>query len=194
MPIVVPVLPDAEGKPTIVPINLEKDSGVSIDQIQEELDKQNKGLKVWDVNNERNPRYPEGDNRTRETFTYSHYHHPKGALLAGIKGKILIESINFAHKILQKKYDKDAFVFDDPRLKEDNEYFRKCIKEDFESVLAKSHEPADKFDFMYKLCDIIMFLRKEDIFYGSRFMKMFRDMPKHELTAAEQENLDKWSR
>jgi len=129
--------------------------------------------------------YPVGDNRTRTNgFTYAANEHPLGELLSGIKAKILIESINAAHRLILKGYDMDAYVYDDPRLKAQNEHFRNYIKTNFQHA-------GYKIEFMNKLVDIIMFLRKEDIYYV-RIFDMLETMPRFGLTDEEQSNIDRW--
>lgn len=169
-------------------------SGKSLDEINLELSRIESKLKVYSVEEgkkrqelratQRNPEYPAGDNRTRNEFIFSPYEHPKGKFFQNIKSGIMIKAINFAHSAILKGYDMDAYVYDDPRLKAQNEFFREYIQENFRHV-------AYKTEFMNKIVDIIMFLVKEDIYYR-RLMDMLNRRPYFELTKDEQENIEKW--
>jgi len=44
---------------------------------------------IYDMATMRNPKTPEGDNRTRDEFTFSHYYHPKGKFFATGRAKPL---------------------------------------------------------------------------------------------------------
>ena len=136
---------------------------------------------------DRNPKTPEGDNWTRDEFTFSHYYHPKGKFFANWKSKAIIPAINLAHKMILKGYDMDAYIYDDPRMQKYNDFFKNYIRVNFQ-------DRDYKIDFMNKIVDIILFIMKEDIFYSSRFMDIFNKIPHVELTEDQELNIQKWSR
>jgi len=140
---------------------------------------------IYDMVIDRNPKYPKGDNRTRNEFIHSPYYHPKGKFFQEVKHKVLIEAINYGHKLILKGYDMDAYVFDDPRLQAYCTFFREYIKENFQNAQYK-------IEFMNKVVDLIMFHIKEDPYYAARFLDIFNKIPKCELTEEEQLNIAKW--
>lgn len=119
-------------------------------------------------------------------FRFSPYYHDKGKFLQDVIKKGIIKTIDLAHSQIVGKYDKNAFVFEDPRLVELNAYFRSYLSQYFE------HDVPRKITFMSQIVDIVMFLMKEDIYYRARFLDMFRDMPRFEITENETENIQRW--
>jgi hypothetical protein len=137
-------------------------------------------IAMYDEANERRPKYPVGNNQNRSDFTYG----PKNPLWQTMQRKLkpwTIKGIHFWHGWLIKRWDKDAFVFDDPRMQ----------------VLAKNlHDFVDvnfdqqnrKLDFMHEAVDIGLWFLKEDIYYAARFFAMSNNLPFFVLTPDEIEN------
>lgn len=116
------------------------------------------------------------------------------------KNKLFKTSVDFAFRGI-KRYDKEAFVYEDQRLQKISEYL---------------HDSCSKYELSFeKVIDIICFLMKEDIYYRPRFILMLQDIQKKkcypsnstvslilsglcevvkdfELTTAEQVNMDVW--
>ena len=139
---------------------------------------------IYDQTIDRNPKYPEGDNQTRKEFTYSPNYHPKGVFFCDWKSKMVIPSINLAHKAILKGYDIDAYVFDDEGLQAQYQHFRNYIKENFRHAQYKT-------DFMIKIIEIAFFIIKEDCYYR-RLIDMMETMPRFGLRDYEKENIAKW--
>lgn len=146
----------------------------------------------WNMAVEPNPQYPDGNEESRDFFKWSTYHSGKGRFYQMVTKKVILSSINIAHKYTLERYYKDQFVYDDPRLKDINGWTKKYIKENFQ-------ENKDyKMDFMNKIVDIILgTICKEDIYYRARFFDMVNEfIKKHpngiELTKIEKENIDRW--
>lgn len=142
----------------------------------------------WNPAKDRDPRIKENGNggNGKGGFRFSPYYHEKGKFLQDVIKKGIIKAIDLAHSQIVGKYDKDAFVFEDPRLVELNAYFRSYLSQYFE------HDVPRKITFMSQIVDIVMFLMKEDIYYRARFLDMFRDMPRFEITENETENIQRW--
>jgi len=186
--VTIPVLPDRAGNLTIVPASIsdqnrtKEEVQAEKERLQKQLDSLNQKLVLWDMSHDPSPNYPDGDNSTRSEFKYNCYYHPKGAFFQSIKSKLLIQAINFAHKAILKGYDMDAYIFDDPRLIAQNAHFRNYIAHNFKDC------GGYKLEFMNKIVDIIMFLRKEDPYY-CRLIDMIETMPRFGLTDAEKKNI-----
>ncbi len=153
-----------------------------ISKVREQGDK----AEFWNYETSSNPQY-EGNNETRLGFKYNPYHHVKGKLMQGVMKTAVKSAINFAHANIIKHYDREAFVYEDARLKAIDEYCKRYIDDNFqESYPYKS-------DFMCKIVDIFLFLMKEDIYYTARWLEMINGVPRgHELTENEKANILKW--
>ena len=153
-----------------------------IQKVREQGDKGD----FWDYEKTSNPKY-EGNNKTRIGFKYNPYHHVKGKFMQGITKTAVRSTINFAHAYILKHYDKEAFIYDDERLKKIDEYCKRYIDKNFQ------HAYPYKSDFMIKIIDIILFFAKEDIYYTARWLDMINGLPRgHELTKEEKENIKRW--
>ena len=154
-----------------------------IQKVREQGDKAD----FWNYEQTSNPKY-EGNNKTRIGFKYNPYHHVKGKFMQGITKTAVKSAINFAHAYILKHYDREAFVYDDARLKKIDEYCKEFININFQNAYPY------KKDFMDKIVNIILFFAKEDIFYTSRWLKMINGLPQgHKLTKEEEENIRKWN-
>lgn len=154
---------------------------LSLQQLQDIIKKG----KIWNSAKDRNPRYPDGDNRSRTGFLYNPYFHDKGKLLQTLIKPAILASIDMIHKAIVMKYDQEAYIYDDPRLQTFNAYFRAYIKYNFRHTEYKTQ-------FMNKVLDIILFLMKEDSYYRSRFFDMLNQVPKAELTQDELDNINEF--
>lgn len=94
---------------------------------------------------------------------------------------------NRVDKWAVKKWDKDSFVFDDPRMKVLSDSIHEYIDECFD------HQDR-KLEFMHKLADICLFMLKEDIYYRARAFDMLNKMPKFGLHEQEEENIVTFTR
>ena len=153
-----------------------------IQKVREQGDKGD----FWNWETGPNPKY-EGNNKTRVGFKYNPYHHIKGKFMQGIIKTAVISAINFAHSQILKHYDREAFVYDDERLKKIDKYCKQYIDTNFQNSYPY------KSDMMQKVVDIILFFAKEDIYYTARWLDMINGLPRgHELTKEEKENIERW--
>lgn len=158
---------------------------ITIEEFKEKLNELGAEIKIWDKSIERNPAYPEGNNQSRTSFIFSPYFHPRGMLLQRVFKRSILKVIDFVHKSLVKEYDSQAYVYEDERLRNLNNYFREYISANF--IAHKQNT-----EFMTKIADIIMFLMKEDVYYRSRFLDLLNNAPHSELTDIERENISRW--
>lgn len=150
------------------------------------------GEKVfWNPAKERDPRITGNENAGgKGGFRFSPYFHPKGKFLQDVVKLGMIKAIATAHKQITGGYDQDAFKYEDPRLQQLNTFFQIFISENF----GDANTGPRKLIFMFQMADIILFLMKEDIYYRTRFFKMFNEIPgSWQLTEEEEKNLQKWN-
>ena len=142
-------------------------------------------ISFWDPATQRHPAYPKGDNRSRFGFTY-HFDSIRGKWFQGVVKDAIKGCIKFTHSTILKRYDEEAFIFDDPRLA--------AIKAVSDDYISKNfqHSAPIKSDFMHKVFDIILFLMKEDVYYRGRFLELFNLFPKFELSQVEKENIEEY--
>ena len=163
---------------------------LSFENFQKIVAENGNKLAFYAINEERNPQYPEGDNRSRVGFTYNPSEHPKGKFFQKITKKAILAAIQFAHSAMCDKYDKDIFIYDDSRLNQINNFMRIYITEKFK------HSYPYKHDFMLQILDIVLGLAKEDIYYRTRLFDLvnkFRVVYPNQiiLTETEKQNIDK---
>lgn len=163
---------------------------LSFENFQKIVAENGNKLAFYAINKERNPQYPEGDNRSRVGFTYNPSEHPKGRFFQSITKKAILAAIHFAHNAMCDKYDKDIFIYDDSRLNEIDEFMRTYISEKFKHAYPYKH------DFMLQILDIVLGLAKEDIYYRARLFDVINEFreeypKKIILTETEKENIDK---
>ena len=102
------------------------------------------------IDTTRHPGYPEGDNRSRNAFTWN-LASKKGKIFQGIIKPAIIKMIGVAHTLIRKSYGKNAFVYDDPRLQYLHNNLHESIRTDFD------HQQR-KLDFMNDAIDIGLFM------------------------------------
>lgn len=131
---------------------------------------------------------------SRYQFTYEHTT-AKGQWLQWFLKKLIAKSIHFWYGLIKGKYDKNAYVFQDPRL---------FMIQQFIKNYAKDNMEERKQEIINEAADIFLFLLKEDIFYRVRAMDAIRlwghlypgmkwkDEPLYGLDEPEQENLQLW--
>lgn len=150
------------------------------------------GEKVfWNPAKEKDPRITGNENAGGKSgFRFSPYFHPKGKFLQDVIKLGMIKAIATAHKQINRGYDQDAFKYEDPRLQQLNTFFQIFISENF----GDAKTGPRKLIFMFQMADIVLFLMKEDIYYRTRFLKMFNEVPgSWQLTEEEEKNLIKWN-
>lgn len=153
-----------------------------IQKVREEGDK----AEFWNWETDANPKYKD-NNKTSVGFRFNPYHHVKGKFMQEIIKTAIKSAINFAHAQIIKHYDRDAFMYDDERLKKIDEYCKRYIGKNFQDSYPY------KSDFMGKIIDIILFIMREDIYYTSRWLDLINGLPRgHELTEQEKANIKKY--
>lgn len=144
----------------------------------------------WNPAKDRDPRVKANENAGGKSgFRFSPFYHEKGQFLQKVVKKGIIKTIDMVHGQIIRGYDKDAYVFDDPRLAELNVYFSSYISHNFCNLERTN---TRKLEFMMKIKDIVMFLMKEDIYYRARFLDMFSGLPRFEITIDESDNIQRW--
>lgn len=78
--------------------------------------------------------------------------------------KHLYTAITTIHFSWRRFYDKDAFVYADPRLKAIEAYLKSYISKTISDTHPHNH------DFIFKTIDIILGLAKEDVYYRARLI------------------------
>jgi len=131
--------------------------------------------------------YDEGDNSNRENgFVHNPYHTLKGKFFQQTIKPMIRKAIYAAHAYWLARYSKDAFVYDDVRLKAVDEFTKKFI----DDHMAEHEGAAYKIEFMHHLRDIVCGMVKEDPFYTSPFWVFINEFVKEfpggfEMTEAE---------
>lgn len=143
-------------------------------------------ISIYDAANERNPAYPAGNNSNRDGFTYTAAH-PKFKIFQNVMKPATIVAINKWHKWISSKWDKEAFVYDDPRMQDLDKSVHGLIDELFD------HEQR-KLDFMHKGADIMLFYMKEDSFYSSRIFALLNRLPIFMLKQIEIDNINTFTK
>ncbi len=134
---------------------------------------------------------PLGKNQSRFGFLYHHAFHQKGRFFQNTLKKQILREINSIHASgitennighirtlvstvhfsWRKLYDKNAFVYSDPRLIKLDSFIKKYISTNLEN------EPPLDHDFLFKVVDIALGIAKEDTYYRARlidFLNTFR--------------------
>jgi hypothetical protein len=148
----------------------------------------------WNPALHSDPRIKANENRGEGAgFLFSPYFHKKGLFLQNVIKRGIISTINLTYKQILRFYDKDAFVFEDPRLNK-LRLFCKTYVAFYYGEEARGGTGIIKLTFMYQFFDIMLFLMKEDIFYRTRFFEFLNNVPKGwELTEAEIKNLEEFN-
>ncbi len=127
---------------------------------------------------------PTGKNQSRFGFIHHHVFTSKGRFFQNILKKHILREIDKVHSAglnnsdithlrlavstihfsWRRGYDKDAFVYADPRLKALDKYLKEYISSNLVDEYPHDH------DFLFKLVDITLGLAKEDSYYRSRLV------------------------
>ena len=135
--------------------------------------------------------YDEGDNSNRTSgFGHNPYSTAKGILFQNTIKPSIRKALQMAEWLIENKYDKDAFIYDDPRLKQLDDYTNDYINAHF--AFRKHH-----LEFMHQIRHIVFFIAKEDPYYTNvlldfinKFVVEFKDG--FELTKKEAEQFEAW--
>jgi hypothetical protein len=105
--------------------------------------------------------------------------------------KIVLKAIDYIHTSLQKHYDQNIYVFDDPDFKQIKLFSSAFIDTYF------THCKPYKSDFMYKIMDIVLGIAKEDPYYCARLKLFLSKFIEHfpdgfKLTESEKRNIEAW--
>ena len=134
----------------------------------------------------RNTVYPVGNNSNRIGFTRT-IASPLGNKFQRVLKPAIITTINKMHKWICGDWDKDAFVYDDPRMQVLDDNLHGYIDEYF-------NQESRKLNFMHKIVDICLFIMKEDIYYSARAFDMANKLPFFILTPSETENIETFTK
>ena len=159
---------------------------ISIDQLVSAGKLMGVTVAPYDPVDGRNAIYPVGNNSNRIGFTRTLVS-PLGKKFQGVLKPAIIATINKMHKWICGDWDKDAFVYDDPRMQILDTNLHEYIDEYFD------HEQR-KIDFMHKIIDICLFIAKEDIYYSARMFDMANKLPFFILTPDEIENIQTFTK
>ncbi|KCZ71589.1 hypothetical protein ANME2D_02324 [Candidatus Methanoperedens nitroreducens] len=163
---------------------------VSIEDLSKIVQENGQQIVFWNPASERNPKYLEGDNSSRDGFIYNPYHHVRGKFFQDVIKKAILKAIDFAHSAMVKHYDQDAYRYDDLRLAELEKFTKEYIRANFHDSYPYKH------DFMMKLVDVVLGLAKEDIYYRARMLdfiqKFRRGFPEMAISPTENDNIERW--
>lgn len=142
----------------------------------------------WDPKKER--RYHKDDNRSCNSLPFDFLEHKKGRFLQSVIKRTIIKMVTFAHKSLLQRYDKDIFTYDDPRLKQIDDFAHLFIALNFTGNDYKK-------GFCKEAIDIGLGIAKVDVYWRARLLKGINELIKShpnefELTKEEKWNLEKW--
>jgi hypothetical protein len=155
-----------------------------------------KDVKFWDMEKESNPKYQDGNNKSRLGFKWNPFKHPKGIYFQWVIKKTIIKCIYFVHEQTLKMYDMDQFEYEDNRLIRLDAFTKAYIDMYFTDKVDPN--ATEKRIYMSKLVDIVHgTLSKEDVYYRARYFdyinKMIKEFPDgFPLTKEERENIEKW--
>lgn len=121
-------------------------------------------IRPWDMANE--PKPDAIGNQSRNGFLYNCYTHPLGRFFQNtIKGGIQMV-IRRIHDKEIPRYDKQAYVFEDPRLQFIDRIITEVIEEQVQDI-----DRERKREVLGACKDICLFMLKEDVFYRPRILK-----------------------
>jgi len=156
------------------------------------LDEQHKLMKFIDQNKMFvHRRYDDGDNSTRfKGFTHNPTHTAKGRFFQNTIKNTIRKALHLADWYIVNKYDKDAYVYDDLRLKGIDDFMNQYIDDKFQHA-------EYKLEIMHQVRHIFCFMIKEDPYYTSVAYDFFNQFIKKyptgfTLTKEEQYNFDMW--
>lgn len=148
----------------------------------------------WNPALDPDPRIKGNENRGEGAgFLFSPYFHKKGLFFQNVIKKGITKTINLTYNQILRFYDKDAFVFEDPRLKTLRNFCKTYVAT-YYAEEARGGTGIIKLTFMYQFFDIMLFLMKEDIFYRPRFFEFLNNVPRGwDLSEAEIKNLEEFN-
>lgn len=154
---------------------------------------------------------PKGKNQSRFGFLHHHIFDAKGRFFQNTLKKHIQREIDAVHDSgfsesnlnhlriavttihfsWRRLYDRDAFVYSDPRLKALDTYLKSYISKNLVDEMLCNH------DFLFKIIDIVLGLAKEDSYYRSRLMDFadtFRKAYPDKTISCDLSALDKFTR
>ena len=131
----------------------------------------------------------EGNNESRWGFDKEPWHNPAGYLFQGALKTTVVTAINTAHLMFTKFYSKDAFVFDDPRLKFLNEFMKKYIAESLTEEKLGARASYQR-DILNKMTDIAFGIAKQDSLYRILFLNFINTILGAEIVPLSQKEKD----
>jgi len=133
-----------------------------------------KELKFWNPETDPNPQYPDGNENSRVGFKWNPYTNVKGKYYQHVIKTVALKLIDILHEHTLKKYDKNQFVYSDPRLIELDKFTKTYVANNFND----SHDYKEVF--MNKLVDIVNgTVAKEDIYYRTVYFDFINQLIKH---------------
>jgi len=159
---------------------------ISFDEMVNKGAEMGVAIAAYKPQHERNPAYPVGNNDSRAGFTW-HLDSVKGAIFQRTVKPAIIRTVNKIHKWVVGEWDRDAFVYDDPRLQVLDDSVTEGINTLFD------HQDR-KLDLMHKGADVLLFMLKEDIYWRPRIFTLINKLPYFILTPQESENIDTFTK
>jgi hypothetical protein len=128
-------------------------------------------MRKWDAANEPKPDCV--GNGSRNGFLYNCYTHPLGHFFQETIKNGIVAVIKRIHNKEIPRYDKQAYVYDDPRL----QLLDKIITDAIEAQIQDTDKDR-KRKILAACKDICLFMLKEDIFYRPRILQAIVDASK----------------
>ena len=135
-------------------------------------------VRVWDMANE--PKPDSVGNKSRNGFLYNCYTHPLGRFFQNTIKHGILSIIHRIHDKEIPRYDKEAYVYDDPRLRFLDALITKVVED---QIADQDHDR--KQEILLNCKDICLFMLKEDVFYRPRILQAMVDAAK-EIVANEE--------
>jgi hypothetical protein len=121
-------------------------------------------IRPWDMANE--PKPDSVGNQSRNGFLFNCYTHPMGRFFQNTVKQGILAIIRRLHDKDIPRYDKQAYVYEDPRLKKLDEIITNAVAD---TIDDKDRER--KREILLNCKDICLFMLKEDIFYRPRILQ-----------------------
>ena len=140
----------------------------------------------WNTETEPHPAAVDNE-KSRVGMKWNPFYHERGKWFQYIIKDAIKHTIAFAHKNITKRYDENAFVYEDKRLLEIERVCRECASDNFQ------HEYPRKSNLLTEAMDILLFTMKEDIYYRGRILDFLNRLPNEfEITEEERKNIEEW--
>lgn len=133
--------------------------------------------RIWDMANE--PKPDSVGNQSRNGFLYNCYTHPMGRFFQNTVKNGILAIIHRIHAKDILRYDKQAYVYDDPRLKKLDEIITRSV-----NLTIDDKDRERKREILLSCKDICLFMLKEDIYYRPRVLRAIVEATK-EIVANE---------